>query len=178
MRRLLAICLLLLISSCGGGGSQRAGSPAVSNGEQPSPGRTAGALKLQLDAVPDGARWRVNLTAPQAADLYQIAGTLEYDQQGLRIVNIEAGGGLGGPEDAYFLSSTDEPGRIDFAYTMRLYGPGASGSVNLVSFVVESAGGANLSAVQLESAFTLPSSPVALRARDSQRRYFAPEVVR
>ena len=79
---------------------------------------------------------------------------------------MSSAGGLGGEQDSYFLWEETQPGRIDFAYTRRYFGPGASGDVNLLRVEFESleeTGGPD---------FALDSSPGALLARDSAKRQF------
>jgi hypothetical protein len=120
---------------------------------------------LELSAVKEGANYRVNLHARGATDLYQLAGSLQFDGGRYRVINIEAGGGLGGPEDAYFIGRETRPGNVDFAYTRRAYGAGASGDPWLLSLVVEPQAGE----LRLGD-FSLDETARRLLVRDSHKR--------
>jgi hypothetical protein len=161
MRRIAALLGLLLLAACqGGGGTAPTLTPTAPDqvGEPPNP------LQLEITAAEAGDLWRVTLQAPQAQDLYQLAGTLVYDPALYTVATVEAGGGLGGPEESYFVWGERAPGRIDFAYTRRYYGTGASGPAALLSVRV------NPIAEFALTDFTLDTSADALLARDSLKR--------
>jgi hypothetical protein len=170
MRRLLALVPVLFMCACGGG-SARLGS-----GNAPeAAGQSGGRAALNISARVEGSMWRVDLMAEDAADLYQIAGTLDIDTAVCSVKLVEAGGGLGGPESAWFVGETDAGSRLDFAYTKRFHGPGASGDLRLLSVVVETTR-SGLQPADLERAFTLRQGAGELRVRDSERRNMSPEV--
>ena len=79
---------------------------------------------------------------------------------------MHAGGGLGKPPEAYFVWGERTPGRLDFAYTKRFYGPGATGTVPLLSVRVSTRAGFSL------GDFTLDTAAGTLLARDSAKREF------
>jgi hypothetical protein len=95
---------------------------------------------------------------------------VKYDPQRYDLQNVEAGGGLGGPEECYFVGGESSAGRIAFAYTKKLYGPGVSGSVNLLSLRVAPKAGFSL------SDFSLDTAPGKLLARNSKKQAFAASV--
>ena len=162
MKRYILILILVLIAGCQGGAgtSQNPASPSENTGDP----AVAGPIDLQLSAMSDGANERVVLTARDARDLYQIASTIVYDPARYEVLSIEAGGGLGMPEDSYFVAGEPESGRIDFAYTKRFSGPGASGDVNLLHIVVRP-----LDKFRL-SDFRMDNAPGTTLVRDSRKR--------
>lgn len=113
---------------------------------------------------------RLMLAARDATDLYQVAGTLSYDPARYDLLNVEAGGGLGGPEDCYFVGGETVQGRVAFAYTKRWHGAGAQGSVNLLSVVI-----APRRAFSLAD-FSVDTGPGQLLLRNSAKQAFAPTV--
>jgi hypothetical protein len=161
MRLAFALVLLLILTGCGGGSASRSGNPNRPNGGVSD---AAGTVKLTLDAEEQGGEWRVNLRAPQATDLYQVAGTLTFDALKYEVVAVEAGGGLGQPEDSYFVGRETEPGRVAFAYTKRYHGSGVSGDTWLVSLRVRPTGKFNA------ADFKLLQGERQLTARDSRKR--------
>jgi len=175
MRKLLTLLTLLLLAGCGGsGGGSATLVPLPAGQPQPEVQAPAG-LTLALTAEPDGADQRVVLTAESAADLYQLAGSLEFDAGRYQLVEAVSGGGLGAAADSYFVCEPTLPGRLDFAYTRRYYGPGASGDVRLLEVLVSPVGTFSL------GDFALSDEPDALLARDSARQRIAvtgPEVQR
>jgi hypothetical protein len=165
MRIVLLLAVALLLAACGGGSGSRTNQ---NNGAVPpvadAPGGdAAGRVTLALSAARDGELWRVNLKAPQATDLYQVGGTLAFDGGKYEVESIEAGGGLGQPATSYFIGQETAPGRVDFAYTRRFFGPGASGSVWLVSLRVRPTGQFRLSDFRLDE-------QARLLARDSKKQ--------
>lgn len=161
MKRLTALIGLLLLAACQGGGGT---APTLARATPDPFGAPPGPLQLELNAADTGDQWRVTLQAPQAQDLYQLAGTLLYDPARYSIVTVEAGGGLGGPEESYFVWGQRTPGRIDFAYTRRYHGKGASGPTALLSVRFRPLAGFAL------ADFTLDAAEGALLARDSLKR--------
>lgn len=168
MRYALIVSLLLVLASCGGGSRPRGGQqdqpPVTQQPGQPQPDPAAGSLRVSLAAEQDGNDWRINLIAPSATDLYQIGGTLAFDSAKYELITIEAGGGLGQPNDSYFVGKETAPGRIGFAYTKRYWGSGANGKLNLVTLRVRPTGGVfSLADFRLD-----PNA--RLMARDSKKR--------
>jgi hypothetical protein len=163
--------LLLALVGCGGGDSDaiRAGGP----NSQPVGASEQGDAAIELSTVKEGVNHRVNLHARGALDIYQIAGTLSFDGGRYSVVGIEAGGGLGGPEDAIFLCAESAPGRLDFAYTKRAYGPGVSGDAWLLSVLVEPQAGA----FSLGD-FSLAEGPGKLLVRDGRKQALSVSVAR
>jgi hypothetical protein len=157
MRVALPVLIFLLVSACGKG----VGTPRQ-QGSQPGDG-TAGTVRLTLTSEEVEGEYRVNLQAPGASDLYQVAGTLTFDPLKYEVVAIEAGGGLGQPDSSYFAGQETAPGRAVFAYTRRFWGEGADGDLWLVSLRVRPRGAFRLAdfAVDRES---------RLLARDSKKR--------
>lgn len=172
MRRWIAFISLLFLAGCGGGatGARLAPGSHTGPGGANTPPALAGALKLTLRAAPDVGGYRLMLCAPSVQDLYQIAGAVQYNPQRYDLQSIEAGGGLGGPEDCYFVGGETSPGRIAFAYTKMQYGPGAMGSVNLLCLRV--APKANFSLGD----FSLDQAPGKLLARNSKKQVFTASV--
>jgi len=167
MRRFLAAILLILAVGCRSGTGTpipEASSPGV--GYTP-PATPPSGLELQLNATAEQDSWRITLSAPSATDLYQLAGTLIYEPERYTLRSVEAGGGLGGPQDAYFVWGEHDHGRLDFAYTKRYYGAGFSGQVSLLSIRVNALDGFRL------ADFRLDTSTGKLLARDSAKRGFA-----
>ena len=174
MRIGLIIFLLLLLASCGGGhraarGGQQDQLPGNSTGGQPAADPNAGNVHLTLTAEQDGSDWRINLIAPSASDLYQIGGTLAFDSSKYEVVAVEAGGGLGQPENSYFVGKETSPGRVAFAYTKRFYGAGSSGKLWLVSLRVHPRSTFNAADFKLDE-------NQKLMARDSKKRVMRVEV--
>ncbi|MCB1217603.1 hypothetical protein KDL44_09425 [bacterium] len=157
------LAVVLFVACGGGGGSQEAGTRLGQ--PQPAEELSRGTLNLAMDsrAGSDGTT-RVLLKAEQASDLYQIAGTLQYDPGLYELLLVEAGGGLGSPEEAYFLDGEGTPGRIDFAYTRRYFGAGISGEPLLLSVKVRPLGNFSL------SDFSLDTSAGSYRLRDSHKQ--------
>ncbi len=168
MRIALILLVLLILAGCGGGSSSRANPGEQQNNNGASD--AAGSVKLTLDAVQEGNVWRINLRAPRASDLYQVAGTLAFDTLKYDVVAVEAGGGLGTPENSYFAGQETSPGRVAFAYTRRYYGAGVSGDTWLVSLRVSPSATFSL------SDFTLLQGDGAVLCRDSQKRKLAVSV--
>jgi hypothetical protein len=159
MTRIFALAMLLLLVSCGGG----------FNGARPGPGgkQSAGELALRLSASESGGTVKVVLSAPAAADLYQLAGTLLYDADKYSILAVEAGGGLGNPEESYFFSSEQTPGKLGFAYTKRMWGAGANGACQLLVLRAEAKGAFS------PADFKLDTRAGQLRARNSAKVEFS-----
>lgn len=157
MRLAFPVLILLLIAGCGKG----AGAPRQ-QGSQPA-GDSAGSVRLTLTAEEAAGEWRVNLHAPGASDLYQVAGTLAFDPLKYDVVAVEAGGGLGQPDRSYFAGQETAPGRVAFAYTQRYWGEGSRGDLWLVSLRVRPRGEFRL------GDFTLDRES-RLLARDSKKR--------
>lgn len=165
MRRLLTIIALILLAGCGGGGGATL-SPLPSSGAAPTP-ETSGPLTLALEVETAGDARRIVLSARDAVDLYQLAATLEYDASRYQLVEAVSGGGLGNAAESYFICEETAPGQLDFAYTRRYYGPGASGEVRLLEVVV------NPLAEFALSDFSISDQPGALLARDGAKRELA-----
>lgn len=171
MRKLLTLFAMILLAGCGGGGQATlsplpAGRPAPASND-------ARSLTLKLQAEDAGANRRVVLVATDAVDLYQLAGTLTYDSSRYQLVEAASAGGLGEPDDSYFMCQETEPGRLDFAYTRRFYGPGVTGEVPLLDVVVSPSAQFSL------ADFAIDDQPGELLARDSAKRELAivtPEV--
>lgn len=156
MRRLLTLIGIVLLAGCRGGAGLD--GPAAEN----NPGQ----LQLLLSAVQAGADWDLILSAHQASDLYQIAGALEFDATRYELLSSEAGGGLGGPDDSYFLAEQRQLGRLDFAYTMRFWGSGANGSLELLRLRVRAQNEMHL------TDFELRTGPGELIARNGRKQQF------
>jgi len=161
MRRIAASLGLLLLAACQGGGGT---APTLAPTAPDQVGEPPNLLQLEITAAEVGDLWRVTLQAPQAQDLYQLAGTLVYDPARYSIATVEAGGGLGGPEESYFVWGQRDPGRIDFAYTRRYYGAGVSGPAALLSVRVRPVAQFALADFRLDTAEN------ALLARDGLKR--------
>ncbi len=153
----------LLFVACGGGGGSTGVSDRV-NQPQISPDGDRGTLSLVLssETAADGNR-RILLHGRNARDLYQIAASLRFDPVLYDIVLVEAGGGLGDPEQSYFLDSQSEPGKLDFAYTRRWYGDGVNGDPLLLSVKVRPLAAFNL------SDFRIDNNTESIRVRDSRK---------
>jgi hypothetical protein len=180
---LTLICVAAFaLAACGGSGVSRnnvttggntPATPAGLDGAAAPHAQSAGGLSLAFRAVPEGSDWRVTLAAPSARDLYQIAGSVEFDASQFEIVSPEAGGGLGGPGDAFFTAKESTPGKLDFAYTIRRYGPGRDGAVDLLSLLVRQKNPASgLSDTALARAFRLQTADGATLARSSSKQRF------
>jgi hypothetical protein len=143
-RFLFLLVLVCLCASCQG---NRFFQPGTTD---PGGGQTASSVKLKLDAEPQGANWRVTLAATNAHDLYQAAGTLAFPAGTYDVLAIEAGGGLGGPQECIFAGKETAPGQVRFAYTRHYYGAGVDGTAALVSVVVVPHGKFTLGDFQLE----------------------------
>ncbi len=167
MRTLFLSCFLFVLAGCAGGQLHSRLEPGAPAGTGAGQAVTAGAVRLGLSASAEGGQYRVMLSAPQAGDVYQIAGTLKYNAARYTLTATEAGGSLGGPEAAYFVAGETAPGQIAFAYTKRQYGPGASGSLNLLSVRVTPRSGFSL------GDFSLDTAPGRLLVRNSKKQAFA-----
>lgn len=169
MRKLIwliaALSTLALGASCRTTGA--ALNPHTPAGNGATAAGEAGDIRLALSAQPEGGDYRLILAAPNAADLYQVGGTLVYDPQRYSIVRVEAGGGLGDPQTSYFFDGEQAPGRHGFAYTKRYAEAGASGPVSLLHFIVHPLG----SRFNLDD-FTLATRELPLKARDSKKHDF------
>lgn len=170
----VVLCSLLLLAGCGGKSSTPAASgPGNGPAVTPVPAGEAGSVQLKLSAAQEGGNWRLILSAPEAADLYQLAGTLLYDPARYAIRRVEAGGGLGDPRESYFLDSEARPGERGFAYTRRYAGPGASGNTSLIHFIIEPVSG------RFDLAdFTLSTAEMPLKVRDSKKHDFSVSITR
>jgi hypothetical protein len=168
-------CLLLALLAAGLLGGCRTGAAVLTpQGGSNQPGvAEAGELNLTLGAQAEGSQYRLVLSAPNASDLYQVGGTLVYDPQRYEIDRVEAGGGLGTPQNSYLVNGEKTPGRLGFAYTKRFAGPGANGQVSLLHFVVIPRRGR----FQLAD-FTLATADAPLKARDSKKHDFRVTVTR
>lgn len=176
LRTFLSVCctlLLLPLFACGGGRRATTADDGNAAPAAPDSQRSAGKLELTLTAAPEGGNWRVSLAAPEAIDLYQIAGSLDFDPAAYEVLSQEAGGGLGDPTQALYISRETSPGHLDFAYTRRNYGSGASGDLLLYSLLVRPRGAEVVDAAQVTSAFKLDQGAGHLLARDSSKRSFA-----
>lgn len=172
LRSILISASLLALLGCGGGANSPAGAPGAGQLNAPSSG-APGSAALDLSAQREGASYRVNLYAQGASDLYQIAGTLSFDGGRYRVLTVEAGGGLGSPEEAVFLGTESAPGQVDFAYTKRAYGAGYSGDLWLLSVIVEpQAGDFSL------GDFSLDQQPGKLLLRDSKKQALSVSLTR
>jgi hypothetical protein len=160
MKRLVTLFALLLLAGCQSGSILDA---------QPD-GQAPEGLNLELTAAKAGSGWAVTLHSADATDLYQLAGTIRFDPGKYRMVNSEAGGGLGGPEDCLFLAEEAHPGRMAFAYTRRIWGEGASGDMVLLRLTVEPQGQFSL------ADFELLTGNDELLARDSHKRRFETQI--
>jgi hypothetical protein len=185
---ILAGLLVLLCAACGGGNSRGAnlgagnGAGQGNTAQQPASGsqsglaaphsQSAGELELNIAAAPDGDDWRVTLSASAAKDLYQLAGSIDFDPAAYEILSPEAGGGLGGPENAIFSAQQRISGRLDFAYSIRRFGPGRDGELSLISLKVRSLSGDKPSASEVARAFKLDNSEGRLLARSSSKQRF------
>jgi hypothetical protein len=156
MRRMLLTLCLILLAGCGGGGSAEDLSGTTAT---PAPGQ----LPLKLTAQQDGDTWTVELSSPAAHDLYQIAGGIIYDPAKYTVAGMKPGGGLGEGTRTYFAWGETTPGTLDFAYTKRFYGDGASGATSLALITVEAPGGFSL------ADFRIDPDPAATLARDSRK---------
>ncbi len=161
----LTIIILLLLLGCGGGsnapGDQARLSPPAG---QPDPA-AAGPVRLLLSAEPIAAgEWSLMLSSEDTGDLYQIAGSIEFDPQAYEVLSAEAGGGLGGPDEAYFVNSGSTDGTLDFAYTSRFFGRLNSGNLNLLRLRVRPSGQFSL------ADFNLATDTDRIRLRDSARQ--------
>jgi len=165
MKRLLTALALVLLAGCGGGGSGT--GTTIPLPDDAGTADETGAVTLELSAQAQDGNWRVVLSAPAATDLYQLAGTLAYDPADYTVLDCQAGGGLGAPEECYFLSGEAAAGEVDFAYTRRFHGAGASGDLCLLAVLVQSTGEFRLADFSLETAAD------QLVVRDSQRRRLA-----
>lgn len=154
---LFALLLLILLAGCRGGSKS-----AITDAPDAPNNSASGPVALSLDAVEQDGTWRVTLTAT-GKDIYQAAGTLLCSEDSYNVLSIEAGGGLGGPRDCYFVGKETEPGKIDFAYTKRFHGSGVNGEAALLSIVVEPHSGFSL------GDFTLAAEPELL-IRDSAKQ--------
>jgi hypothetical protein len=143
VRILLIFLLAYLLAGCQGNTS----GPASTSDPKPGGNQTAA---LELDAQPQAGNWRVTLAAEGAVDLYQAAGTLVFPPGAYEVLAIEAGGGLGGPQECFFAGKETTPGKVDFAYTRRFYGPGRDGEVALVSIIVAPHGDFSLADFQVD----------------------------
>jgi hypothetical protein len=167
----------LLMSGCGSGGNTttdpgRTEQPG--NNDAPTPSGEAGSVSLSLDALTEGASYRLVLSVPQAQDLYQLAGTLVYDPQRYRIERVEAGGGLGTPQDSYFMDAECTAGRRGFAYTRRFAGAGVGGPASLVHFIVTPLGQTHFALAD----FSLNTAEAPLKVRDSHKHEFRVSIMR
>ncbi|MCB1217605.1 hypothetical protein KDL44_09435 [bacterium] len=177
MRQLksLVTCLgLLLLLGCGGSGSGDSGNtPLPAGNTAPGADNADRSISLVLEATPlTGDEWSLMLSADDAADLYQLAGSLQFDPLRYEVLSTEAGGGLGGPEEAYFLSSGEDSGTLDFAYTSRYWGRLNSGDLNLLRLRLRALDGFSL------ADFSLPLETDVLRLRDSRKRELEPSLRR
>lgn len=158
----VAFIAAVLFVACGGGQSS-----GINANRQVEPGqdqlRTALNLELSSEALDNGS-YRVYLYGRQARDLYQIAGSLLFDTGLYTVELVEAGGGLGGPDESYFVDGQSEAGRLDFAYTRRWFGDGISGDPLLLSVTFRPLGSFS------EKDFSIDSSPGAIRVRDSHKQ--------
>ena len=104
------------------------------------------------------------MAANDTADLYQIAATIRFPAGQYEIDRIEAGGGLGGPEESFFVGDVTEPGKLDFAYTRRFLGPGRNGRIQLISFRANFQGAFSL------DDFAVADAPADLVVRDGSKQ--------
>lgn len=156
-RYLLTLVLLCLMAGCHGN------SPSTPNLPDSDGTGSGGLVQLNLTSQDQDGTWRVTLTAQDASDLYQAAGRLSFPQGEYDVLAVEAGGGLGGPQDCYFAGKETAPGQVDFAYTRRFYGTGVAGEAALLRVVVAPRGKFAL------KDFRLADEP-RLLLRDSKKR--------
>ena len=166
LKPFLTLILLLLLFGCGGGnGNPQGGQTFVPGAPEAGKELAAGEVNLRLNAQDLGdGDWSLMLRATQATDLYQIAGSLLFNPESYELISVEAGGGLGGPDEAYFLNSDASDGVLDFAYTSRFYGRINSGDLNLLRVRIRPA-------TEFSPAdFSLQLDDGKLLARDSRKR--------
>lgn len=173
IKPLLTVLFLLLLMGCGGGGSV----PGAQQLDQPLPVNNQPAdsdqARLVLDAEALGnGEWSLMLRASQASDLYQIAGTLQFDPNAYELLSVEAGGGLGDPSEAYFVNSGGRNGELDFAYTSRYYGRINSGDLNLLRLKLRPTTEFSL------ADFSLPLETDSLLIRNSGKQLLEPSLSR
>ena len=174
MRNSIWIVVTLCLAACAAGcrGNSAAVNLPASGGSNPAGGQ-ANTVRLTLDAKQEAGDYRLILSAPNASDLYQLAGTLVYDPQRYTLQRVEAGGGLGGPEASYLFDGEHTAGRHAFAYTKRYAGPGANGAVSLLHFIVVPLQGK----FKLDD-FKLDTTAGQLKVRDSKKHDFSVSVTR
>jgi hypothetical protein len=161
---LAAACIaVLLFVACGGGGQPSGVNADPQVDHSPDQLRSALDLDLSSEALDNGI-YRILLHGRHAKDLYQIGATLEFDPALYEIVLVEAGGGLGGPHESYFIDGLTKPGKLDFAYTRRWFGDGISGDPLLLSVKVRPLGKFN------KQDFRIDTSAAAIRVRDSKKQ--------
>jgi hypothetical protein len=166
LKQLLTLLVLLLLMGCGGSGHDSGLPLTVSDPDSGQPGSQlehAANLVLAAQALESG-EWSLMLSSREASDIYQIAGSLLFDQTKYEIVSVEAGGGLGGPDEAYFVNSYESAGELDFAYTSRYFGSIHSGNINLLRLKIRPVDSFSL------TDFSLPTTPDKLLVRDSHKR--------
>lgn len=154
MRALKAVAVVfaavLFLFACGGGGGQQ-GQQSPAQQVQGSDNALRQTLDLQLSSESyDDGSYRVLLHGKHARDLYQIAGSLRYDFALYEVIVVEAGGGLGQPDNSYFIDNIAEPGKLDFAYTRRWHGDGVNGDPLLMAVKVRPLGAFDLKDFRLE----------------------------
>jgi hypothetical protein len=156
-----ALIALLALAACGGKGGSASTRPAVQEPAIP-PASERNTVSLTQEYTTSGGEGRleVTLAAQSMLDLYQIAGTLRYDESSLQLERVSQGSFLGDPAEVVFFQRA-EGGRLAFALTKRRIEPGAIGN------------GVLLRARFRVLTNQLPEEPVALeedlRARDSLR---------
>ncbi|MCB1187975.1 hypothetical protein KDL29_12475 [bacterium] len=149
---ILAVLALQLCASCGGGGKSEGGSQ---NQEQ----RTVLELSLNSVSQPNGTI-HVELSATNAASLYQLSSRLSFDSAAVRPLGPAVPGNLPA-QDAIFYSNDRQSGYIPVAFTnTKAAAVGQqSGILYSVEFEVLDAG--------LDPRFALVTDPQYLIARDN-----------
>ncbi len=125
---LVALLALLALTACGGKSGNASTRPAVQEPVIP-PASERNTVSLLQEYIVSGGEGRleVTLAAQGMLDLYQIAGTLCYDDRSLELEEVSQGSFLGEPPEVVFFQRA-ERGRLAFALTKRRIEPGAIGN--------------------------------------------------
>ena len=134
-------------------------SPVTGAPAPVGPGRISGAPALKFTSEAQGDVLHVQVTAINAADLYQMGGRLKYDSSALEFLAMSPGDSFGKPDERFEFAGVRD-GDVEFAISKRYAGPGANGTLTVAVFrfrIVNSGG-------DLEVSFA--ESPVV---RDSKK---------